>query len=320
MYHRSLLVVAFFAASCAAPRAHNQFSLSSRTSQGEEIEFASSKDLLVSGLVSEGLSFTKKGRLFDAESRLRQASYLEPSNDRIAFNLAVVINQAGQSDEALQILEKLLAKEPQNPNYLQALADALVSQGRYEEAKDRLKQAFALFKGATNLPRAALLARSISNIALGIGQEQEALCYSYEAVSLAPNATQIGMHARVLVALNLFEQTESFVKRRKSAADQALTFHSLAMARFARGELPNALEAAEVALDRLTESPELSSEVTTAWWLIKSKVPDSQATEESQQRMREMKADVIEFRDRNPYELVMWPAALRRELNGVIAE
>lgn len=320
MSYRSLLVVAFLAASCAVPRAHNQFSLSSRTSRGEELEFASSKDLLVSGLVSEGLSFTKRGRLFDAESRLRQAYYLEPSNDRIAFNLAVVINQSGQSEESLEILERLFAKQPHNPDYLQGLADALVSQGRHAEAKDRLKQSFSLFKGANNLPRAALLARSISNLAFGVGEEQEALCYSYEALTLAPNPIQAGLHARLLVALNLFEQTESFLKRRKGTTDQALAYHSLAMSRFARGNTAGAIEAAEIALDRVAESPELSSEVTAAWWLMKSKVPDPQATEESEERMREMRADVLEFRERNPYELVMWPAALRRELLGVKAE
>jgi Flp pilus assembly protein TadD len=271
-------------------------------------------------LVSEALSYTKTGRLYDAESKLRQASYLEPSNDRIAFNLGVVVNQSGQSEEALTIFQKLLSKEPQNPEYLQGMADALVSQGRYTEARERLKQSFSLFKGANNFPRAALLARSISNIAFGVGEEQEALCYSYEAVTLAPNATQVGMHARVLVALNLFEQAESFVKRRKSAADQALAFHALGMSRFARGDVSGALEAEEVALDRITESPELSSEVTAAWWLMKSKVPDPQATEESDERMREMKADVIDFRDRNPYELVMWPSPLRRELNAVVSE
>ena len=275
---------------------------------------------MVSGLVSEALSFIKRGRLYDAEAKLRQAAYLEPSNDRIAFNLAVVISQSGQSEESLRILERLLAKEPQNPNYLQAIADTFVSQGRHAEAKERLKQAFALFKGANNLPRSALLARSISNLAFGLGEEQEALCYSYEALTLAPNATQVGMHARVLVALNLFEQAENFVKRRQSAADQALAFHALGMSRFARGETANALEAEEVALDRITDSPELSSEVTAAWWIMKSKVPDPQATEESEERMREMKADVVEFRDRNPYEVVMWPAALRRELNNVVRE
>lgn len=317
MSYRSLLVVAFLAASCAAPRPHNQFSLSSRTPRGEEVEFASSKDLMVSGLVSEALSYTKTGRLYDAESKLRQAYYVEPSNDRIAFNLGVIINQAGQSEESLQILQKLLAKEPRNPDYLQAMADVLVSQGRYDEAKDKLKEAFSLFKGANNVPRAALLARSISNIAFGVGEEQEALCYSYEAVTLAPNATQVGMHARILVALNLFEQAESFVKRRKNVADQALAFHALGMSRFARGNVTDALEAEEVALDRITDSPELSSEITAAWWLMKSKVPDPKATEESEERMREMRADVIDFRDRNPYELVFWPSALRRELNAL---
>jgi tetratricopeptide (TPR) repeat protein len=277
--------------------------------------FASSKDLRVSGLVSEGLSFANNGRLFNAESRLRQAYYLEPTNDRIAFNLAVIVNQAGESDEAFAILEKLLAKEPRNPHYLHALADVLESQGQHEAAKNKLKEAFSIYKTAGNAPRAALVARSIANIAFGAGYEQEALCYSYEALSLSPTPPQVSAHARLLVALNLFDQAIELIQARKPLAGEAAAFHALAMAHFAKGDMKAALEAEDNAVGRVSQAPELSQEINAAWWVMRTQVPDeAPASDSAEAKMAELKEGALQFAESQRYELVMWPAALRREL------
>ena len=300
---------------CAIPRDNTTFSLSRRGASGDEEVFASSKDLRVAGLVSEGLSFANNGRLFNAEGRLRQAYYLEPTNDRIAFNLAVIINQSGETDEALSMLETLLAKEPRNPHYLQALADVREAQGEHEVAKMKLKEAFSIFKSAGNGPRAAMVARSISNVAFGTGHEQEALCYSYEAFALAPTPAQVSAHARLLVGLNLFDQAIEFTQANKPLAGEAASFHALGMALFAKGDMKAALEAEDNAVGRIAQAPELSQEINTAWWIMKTHMPpDAAATGESDEKMEELKEGAIQFAERQPYELVMWPAALRKEL------
>jgi tetratricopeptide (TPR) repeat protein len=287
---------------------------------GEEGVFASSKDLRVAGLVSEGLAFANNGRLFNAESRLRQAYYLEPTNDRIAFNIAVVANQSGESDEALSILESLLAKDPKNPHYLQALADVWEAKGQHETAKVKLKEAFSIFKSAGNAPRAALVARSIANIAFGVGNEQEALCYSYEALTLAQTPPQVSAHARLLVGLNLFDQAVDFVRANKPLAGEPAAFHALAMALFAKGDMTAALEAEDNAVGRLAQAPELSQEINTAWWLMKARVP-SQATVSSdwEEKMVELQEEAAQFAERAPYELVLWPAELRRDLSQAVS-
>ncbi|MEN9846053.1 MAG: Tetratricopeptide repeat [Pseudomonadota bacterium] len=301
--------------SCAIPRDNTKFSLSRPGAHGEQEVFASSKDLRVAGLVSEGLTFANKGRLFNAEGRFRQAYYLEPTNDRIAFNLAVIANQSGESDEALSILEGLLAKEPRNPHYLHALAEVRESQGQHEIAKRTLKEAFSIFKSANNAPRAAIMARSIANIAFGTGYEQEAICYSFEALSLSPTPQQVAAHARLLVGLNLFDQVIDFIQAHKPLAGEALTFHALGMAYFARGDLKSALEAEDNAVGRLTQAPELSQEINTAWWVMKINVPaDAARTEATPEKIEELKEGAIHYAEREPYELVTWPAALRREL------
>jgi predicted Zn-dependent protease len=321
-----LLAILLLAPSCAIPRDNTTFSLSRRGLGGEEEVFASSKDLRVAGLVSEGLSFANNGRLYNAEGRLRQAYYLEPSNDRIAFNLAVVLSQAGESDEALSILERLLAKEPRNPHYLQALADVRASQGRHDLAMVKLKEAFSIFKTAGNAPRAALVARSISNIAFGVGYEQEALCYSYEAFTLSPNPAQVSAHARLLVALNLFDTAIQFLQEHKPLASEPLAYHVLAMAFFAKGDTKAALEAEDNAVGRIAQAPELSQEINTAWWLMKNTAPvdtakagDSASAGDAEERMEALKEGALQYAERKPYEFVMWPAALRRELVRALA-
>lgn len=310
-----MTALAVLLTSCAIPRDNTKFSLSRPGVDGDQEVFASSKDLRVAGLVSEGLAFANNGRLFNAEGRLRQAYYLEPTNDRIAFNLAVIANQSGESDEALSIIEGLLAKEPRNPHYLHALAEVRESQGQHDVAKLKLKEAFSIFKSAKNAPRAALMARSIANIAFGTGHEQEALCYSFEALSLSPTPQQVAAHARLLVGLNLFEQAIEFIQAHKPLAGEALTFHALGMAYFATGDMKAALEAEDNAVGRLAQAPELSQEINTAWWLMKSNVPaEASMTDATNEKMEELKEGAIQYAERQPYELVTWPAALRREL------
>jgi tetratricopeptide (TPR) repeat protein len=310
-----MAAVLLLVTSCAIPRDNTNFSLSRPGVAGDQEVFASSKDLRVAGLVSEGLTFANNGRLFNAEGRLRQAYYLEPTNDRIAFNLAVIANQSGESDEALTMIEALLAKEPRNPHYLHAIAEVRESQGQHETAKVKLKEAFSIFKSAKNAPRAALMARSIANIAFGTGHEQEALCYSFEALSLSPTPQQVAAHARLLVALNLYDQAIEFIQAHKPLAGEALTFHALGMAYFAKGDMKAALEAEDNAVGRLAQAPELSQEINTAWWLMKSNVPaDASLTEATSEKMEELKEDARQYAERQPYELVTWPAALRREL------
>lgn len=321
MMHRILAVALVLATSCAMQRNNTEFALSQRGGNGTDGEFASSKDLRVAGLVSEGLGFANVGRLYNAEGRLRQALYLEPTNDRIAFNLAVIVNQAGQSQEAKTILARLLAKEPRNPTYLQAMADVSVSEGDHEGAKSTLKEAFALFSSAGNLPRASLIARSISNIAFGMGNEQEALCYSYEAFVLAPTPSQVSAHARLLVALNLFDEAQTFVNAQRALASEPMAHHALAMATFAKGDYKGALEAEDAALGRIAVTPEISQELNTAWWLMKQHVPDEkEPSDEAKERMVELKENAVQYAERQPYELVMWPAALRRELMMMAGE
>lgn len=321
MTYRSLVLLLLLVPACAVPRSQNDFALTRQGVSNGQSEFISSADLRVAGLVSEGLGFANIGRLFNAEGRLRQALFLDPNNSHVAFNLAVILSQSGQSQEARQILNGLIAKEPRNPAYLQALADAEESAGEHEAAKAKLKEVFALFMGGNNLPRASLIARSISNIAFGMGNEQEALCYSYEAFSLAQSAPQVSAHLRLLVALNLFEEAKSFAQAQGPLAMEPLALNALAMAKYSTGDYRGALETEESALGRVAQAPELGLEMNVAWVIMKQRVPDSaEPTDESNEKMYESKESAVQFAERAPYELVMWPTELRRELLKLSAQ
>jgi len=328
------LAVSVVVTSCAVPRSHKDFSLSRPGLGDNQEEFVSSTDLRVAGLVSEGLSFANNGRMFNAEGRMRQAAFLEPSNDRIAFNLAVILNQSEQSAEALAILERLLAKEPQNPNYLQAAADVLVSEGRHEEAKSKLKEAFAILKAAKNSARAAVVARSISNIAFGVGSEQEALCYSYEALTLAPSAVQLGFHASTMVALNLYESASRFINEQveldpaRGSGSQVHFAHGLALG--AVGQSEKSLQEVEVALDLLGDNPDIVPEVNAVWWLLKQgpvsakldanvlepKILDPKVIEAEAQMKETFFSDVQRLKERPTYSLIRWPPQFREMLES----
>jgi tetratricopeptide (TPR) repeat protein len=191
----------------------------------------------------------------------------------------------------------------------------LVSEGQHEAAKSTLKEVFSIFKSAANFPRAALIARSISNIAFGIGNEQEALCYSYEAFVLSPTPNQVSVHARILVALNLFDEAQVFVNAQRPLATEPLAHHALAMAVFAKGDYQGALEAEDAALGRIALAPEMSQELNAAWYLMKQHVPDEkEPSDEATEKMRELKEGAAQYAERQPYEVVMWPAVLRSEL------
>lgn len=316
------LALACLLASCALPASHREFSIPA--APGSSGEFASSQDLLVAGLVTEAMAYSKQSRFLDAENRLRQADYLTPHNPRIEYSLAVSMNQTGQSEDAKVLVEQLLARSPDDPNYLTALADIEYSLGSTAEAKHRLKVAFTRFKEAGNAPQAARLARSIANLAFIEGREQEALCYSHEALTLAPIPEQLGWHSRLLVALNYPDQAEEMVKaamaKNRAIANHAGVQHSLALARYSLGNLAGAVEAEELAIDQVPQAPELGSEINAAWYLMKQELPGRDTSADAEELDQQQREVTVMFRERARYEVVPWPIKLREKLDAVTIE
>jgi tetratricopeptide (TPR) repeat protein len=318
-----ILVLSCLCMACAIPKDQAPFSIRSAGS-GTGEEFLSAQELMVAGLVSESLELGSKGRLFDAESRLRKAHLAAPDNNAITFNLAVVLGQQGYSDEALQLLKDLRSKQGDLPRFMIASADVHAMHGDFEKARDDLKVAFDAYQKANNYAQAAVMARSISNLAFAGGHEQEALCYSYEALSLAPSAVQLGFHASMMVALNLYQPTSGFISEQialdpaRGAGSQVHFAHSLALG--AVGKHDESVKEAEVAIDLLGDNPDLVPEVNALWWLLKQNAPakdiDPKVIEAEAQMKETFASDVLRLQQRPTYSLVRWPAYFRDMLES----
>jgi tetratricopeptide (TPR) repeat protein len=304
---------------CAIPRDHHKFSV--RATGSEENPFLSTDQLLASGLVSESMQYGAKGRLFEAEARLRKALYLEPNNDGIKFNLAVVLGQGGNTEEALGILNQLRSALGEQPYLLVAIADIHNGLGDRDQARTELKRAFALYRGAGNDGQAAIIARSISNLAFAQGLEQEAVCYSWEALTLAASPQQLGAHSALLVGLNQFSAVESYTKRRIEQAPalgaSVQVHYALSLAYVGRNDVAGALREVEIAQDLLAENPELGAEVNSLWYILKTLSPDPEDTDATKQKLEQAHLDAVRLRDKPSYSLIRWPPAARELLRTV---
>ena len=313
-----------FIIGCAVPVDPRLNATGQRVVDGEVLPFSENKELLLAGLVDDGIGLIIKNRYFEAEGRLRQAQYLDPANTRILFNLALALNQTGQSEEAEQILQRLNDRKPKSPDILYALADAEAGQQKYEEAVLHLKEIFNLLKPVKNVGRMALIARSISNMAFRGGNEADAICYSYEAYTLAPSPDQLGYHARMLVALGHFESAKDFIEEQvkvtPSLAKKTSVKHSLAVARFIQGDIKGALEAENQALDFLSKEPELGGEVNAAWYVIRSSLLTGEETEKELKVIEDARAAALDFREVGTEYRLFLPAQIVAAIDEIPAE
>lgn len=291
---------------------------------GRIVPFSKPKELLLGGLVDDGLGLAVKNRYFEAESRLRQARYLDPHNERVLFNLALVLNQTAQSEEAELLLTELNARKPGVPNTLFALADTKAALYKFEEAIGYLKEIFKLLKRVKNTGRMAQVARSISNLAFRGGNESEALCYSYEAYQLAPSAEQLGYHGRMLVALGLYESALKLIDRETKAdptfGKRAGVKHALALSRFVTGDKKGALEAANQALDFVSKEPELGGEINAAWYVIRQANISGEESEKELEALDDSKVAMLDFREVGSEFRLFLPGNILAEIDNIPSE
>jgi hypothetical protein len=93
------------------------------------------------------------------------------------------------------------------------------------------------------------------------------------------------------------------------------------MAKYAQNDFEGAAEAEDIAYARTLEAPEKSGEISVAWWLMKNKLPPpAEETEEAKERFGEMRKEVIDFAQKDNFELSTWPNSLRKELYSIKAE
>ncbi len=85
-----------------------------------------------------------QGRPLDAAAQLREALKLAPGDPGLEHDLAGALYASGDIDQALPLLEKLLASNPNAPDLLIAVGDALLRGQQVERAVTLLKKAVSL--------------------------------------------------------------------------------------------------------------------------------------------------------------------------------
>ncbi|MFO7609826.1 MAG: tetratricopeptide repeat protein [Candidatus Krumholzibacteriia bacterium] len=89
---------------------------------------------------NEGVALQAAGRLAEAEDKFRLALATAPDLVSARYNLALVLVQRGQTEEALAALEDLTARRPAALDIRFARGHALFAAGRFAEAAVQFRQ------------------------------------------------------------------------------------------------------------------------------------------------------------------------------------
>ena len=81
-----------------------------------------------------GLALVREQRKADALTELRRASELEPANTRFGYVYALALHDGGQVAQAIRVLERIAARDPQDRAVLEALVEFEKARGNAAKA------------------------------------------------------------------------------------------------------------------------------------------------------------------------------------------
>jgi len=119
-------------------------------------------------------------RYADAEELLERCLALSPSFDAARHNLAVVFNRAAKPAAALPHIVQLLAKEPQNPGYLNLKAAILANMGDYRGSIEIYQRVLSRY------PRQPKIWMSLGHALKTEGRQEESVTAYRRAISMEP--------------------------------------------------------------------------------------------------------------------------------------
>ena len=297
--------------------AHSRMTHVSRTVDVEE--------LLLSGLLVDSVAWAGRGRLFDAESQLRKAQWLAPDNAAVRFNLAVVLGQQGKLSEAESLIQGLMQELGRRPDYILVLADINRQAGQLERARRLLKEAYGRYDDASNRREAAVLARSIANLAFVGGEEQEALCYSYEALRQRADSDQIGYHAMLLLSLNRTLESHAFIMEqvtaKRAVKESGFVQFVLALANLGIGDMESSLQAVKLSRQLSPARIAYGDELEALQLIVSENSGDATIVgEEAVQRREQLQSEVKKFLEQSTYSLLHWPISAQELLRKVVKD
>lgn len=283
------------------------------------------EELLLSGLMVESVTWAGRGRLFDAEIQLRKAKWLAPDNAAVRFNLAVVLGQQGKLSEAESLIQALMEELGRRPDYLLVLADINRQAGQLDRARRLLKEAYGKYDDASNRREAAVLARSIANLAFVGGEEQEALCYSYEALRQRADSDQIGYHALLLLSLNRTSESHAFileqVTTKRVVKESGFVQFVLALANLGIGDLGASSQAIKLSRQLSTARITYGDELEALQLIVSENRGDTSIVEEEAVRRQvRRQSEVEKFLEQSTYALLHWPISAQELLRKAVQD
>lgn len=145
------------------------------------------------GALAQTLYLQKKFE--ESESEYREALRLDPNDALLLNNFGYeLIERDKNLKEALQMVGRAVAREPQNANYVDSLAWAYFKLGRLEEAEKTVSEAARLSK------RSATILEHLGDVRMKLGKTREAQAAWKEAAKLLEDES--GQKLRIMSKLN----------------------------------------------------------------------------------------------------------------------
>ena len=158
-----------------------------------------------------GIALHASGRDADAEAAYRQALAIWPEYAQIHYNLALLLEKRGASDEAITHLKEAGRLAPNNPKPFQLLAPRLEAAGRTEEALA------AYAAGAKADPLDLPFRFNHGRALIAAGRTQEGLAV-LESIRTEASKSYIGVLAEALTADALGQAQEAVALSRQVIA------------------------------------------------------------------------------------------------------
>jgi tetratricopeptide (TPR) repeat protein len=151
-----------------------------------------------------------------AETCYRRALALDPKQALYRYLLAIVLDAQGRSpEELIALYEGASELVPKYPQISWRLGDALVRQGRYEDARE------AFLKAIEIDPELAMAHRSLGEVLLALSDPEGALTHLERAVELTP--ADGGIHqalARAYMAIGDRERADEAAEKSRTYEHQ----------------------------------------------------------------------------------------------------
>ena len=186
----------------------------------------------------------ERGDLAGAEQHLRRAVEINPKNDLIQSNLALVLAKQGNLAEATAYFRRALARNPADPSTLNNMGVTLVQQGKLDEAIEHFQRSLEI------KPNDASGHTNLANALLDRGDIDDAIKHMRLALKIDP--TDVGNHHNLAMILaqrgNLAEATEQLRRIVELKPGDAGAVSNLAVTLAKQGQIAEATQRFEEAL------------------------------------------------------------------------